>query len=218
MIFNIFNCRDNKIIENRCLIRLDMNIMLHLYKFNLRVSVDHHEHSMDCGHYTASIYCCGKKHWNGTKIIECSIGGKHNSSTACILLYKFIVYCIWSDSGGWKLIDSHGAGTFAPPIITGRGVGTETCEVDNMLICFLLMTSALVRMLTLAAQFYAIYIKMSIWWDMWFVYRCLTDGGGRSNMACHFWTLVVLYRMLATFTWYEINDVLDTVSAHIHPL
>ena len=34
--------------------------------------------------------------------------------------------------GGWELIDSHGAGTVVCPFITGRGIGTETCEMDNV--------------------------------------------------------------------------------------
>ena len=34
--------------------------------------------------------------------------------------------------GGWELIDSHGAGTVVCPFTTGRGIGTETCEMDNV--------------------------------------------------------------------------------------
>ena len=43
-----------------------------------------------------------------------------------------IVECLQSDRGGWKLIDSHGAGTVVCPFTTGRGVDTETCGMDNV--------------------------------------------------------------------------------------
>ena len=43
-----------------------------------------------------------------------------------------IVECLQPDRGGWELIDSHGAGTVVCPFITGRGIGTETCEMDNV--------------------------------------------------------------------------------------
>ena len=31
-----------------------------------------------------------------------------------------------------ELIDSHGAGTVVCPFTTGRGIGTEACETDNV--------------------------------------------------------------------------------------
>ena len=43
-----------------------------------------------------------------------------------------IVECLQPDRGGWELIDSHGAGTVVGPFTTGRGMGTETCEIDNV--------------------------------------------------------------------------------------
>ena len=42
-----------------------------------------------------------------------------------------IVECLQPDRG-WELIDSHGAGTVVCPFITGRGIGTETYEMDNV--------------------------------------------------------------------------------------
>ena len=44
-----------------------------------------------------------------------------------------IVECLQPDRGGWELIDSHGAGTVVCPFTTGRGIGTETCEMDNVI-------------------------------------------------------------------------------------
>ena len=43
-----------------------------------------------------------------------------------------IVECRQPDRGGWELIDSHGAGTVVCPFTTGRGIGTETCEMDSV--------------------------------------------------------------------------------------
>ena len=45
----------NKIIKNRSLIPLDLNIMLGPDVLNMRAMVDHYEHYMNCCHYTASI-------------------------------------------------------------------------------------------------------------------------------------------------------------------
>ena len=141
---------NNRITKNKSRIPLDLYIELGPYKFSLQASVDHHGHSMNSGHYTASINCCGKTfHCNDNKITECNITDTYNSSTAYILLYKLmvcyggnmsrrafvvagIVECLQPDRGGWELIDSHGAGTVVCPFITGRGIGTETCEMDNV--------------------------------------------------------------------------------------
>ena len=136
--------------KNKSRIPLDLYIELGPYKFSLQASVDHHGYSMNSGHYTASINCCGKTfHCNDNKITECNITDTYNSSTAYILLYKLmvcyggnmsrrafvvagIVECLQPDRGGWELIDSYGAGTVVCPFITGRGIGTETCEMDNV--------------------------------------------------------------------------------------
>ena len=40
--------------------------------------------------------------------------------------------CIWADNGGWELIDSHDTGTFVYLLNTGRGIGIETCGLDNV--------------------------------------------------------------------------------------
>ena len=64
---------------------LDLYIKLDLYKFSPQASVDHHGYSMNSGHYTASINCCGKTfHCNDNKITECKITDTYNSSTAYI--------------------------------------------------------------------------------------------------------------------------------------
>ena len=60
-------------------------------RYRLQASVDHHGYSINSGHYTASINCCGKTfHYNDNKITECIITGTYNLSTAYILLYKLM--------------------------------------------------------------------------------------------------------------------------------
>ena len=150
IIVNRITYSNNMITKNKSRIPLDLYIELGPYKFSLQASVDHHGYSMNSGHYTASINCCGKTiHCNDNTITECNITDTYNSSTAYILLYKLmvcyggnmsrrasvvagIVECLQPDRGGWELIDSHGAGTVVCPFITGRGIGTETCEMDNV--------------------------------------------------------------------------------------
>ena len=60
IIVNRFSDMNNKIMKNRNSIPLDLNFILGPYKFSLRSTVDHHGHSVNSGHYTASINCCGK--------------------------------------------------------------------------------------------------------------------------------------------------------------
>ena len=43
-----------------------------------------------------------------------------------------IVECPQPDRGGWEVIDSNGAGTVVSLFTTGRGIGTETGEMDNV--------------------------------------------------------------------------------------
>ena len=57
------------------------------------------------------------------------LGRQYVSKGVCV---AGIVECLQPDRGGWELIDSHGAGTVVCPFITGRGIGTETCEMDNV--------------------------------------------------------------------------------------
>ena len=81
---------------------MDLCIKLGPYKFSLQASVDHHGYSMNSGHYTASINCCGKTfHCNDNEITECNITDTYNSSTVC-------------------------------PFTTCREIGTETCGMNNV--------------------------------------------------------------------------------------
>ena len=43
-----------------------------------------------------------------------------------------IVKCLQPDHGEWELIDPHGAGTVVCPFTTATGIGTGTCEMDNV--------------------------------------------------------------------------------------
>ena len=55
----------------------------------------------------------------------------HNSSAAYILLYNLIMECIWSDLGWLESITMVLAYLYVP-LNTGRGIGTEACEVDSV--------------------------------------------------------------------------------------
>ena len=52
---NRFNNTNNKFNKNRNLIHVDLNITLGLYTFNVQATIDHHVHSVYCGHYTVSF-------------------------------------------------------------------------------------------------------------------------------------------------------------------
>ena len=90
LFVNRFRYLNNNIIKDRCPIPLDATVMLGPLKFNLQATIDHHGPSIDSGHYTASINCCKKTFYcNDYKITEFGITDK-NSSTAYIILYKWI--------------------------------------------------------------------------------------------------------------------------------
>ena len=92
IIVNRITYSNNRITKNKSRIPLDLYIKLGPYKFSLQASVDHHGYSMNSGHYTASINCCGKTfHCNDNEITECNITDTYNSSTAYILLYKLML-------------------------------------------------------------------------------------------------------------------------------
>ena len=94
IIVNRITYLNNRITKNKSRMPLDLYIKLGPYTFSLQASVDHHGYSINSGHYTASINCCGKTfHCNDNKITECNITNTYNSSTTYILLYKLIMDC-----------------------------------------------------------------------------------------------------------------------------
>ena len=108
-------------------------VMLGPLKFNLQATIDHHGPSIDSGHYTASINCCKKTFYcNDHKITEFGITDK-NSSTAYIVLYKWIDTWfldsnrrvgVWSLPWRWHILSI--------PLTTGRGTSAETCGLDDV--------------------------------------------------------------------------------------
>ena len=58
---NRFSHMDNMMIKIRSLIPLDPNIVLAPYQLYLQSTSNQHGLFMNCGHYTDSINCCGKK-------------------------------------------------------------------------------------------------------------------------------------------------------------
>ena len=85
---------------------MDTTVRLGPLKFSLQATIDHHGPSIDSGHYTASINCCKKTFCcNDHKITEFGITDK-NSSTAYIVLYKWIYT--------WFLDSNRRVGMIAP--------------------------------------------------------------------------------------------------------
>ena len=63
-------------------------------QISVQSSVNHHGYSINSGHYTPAINCCGKTfNCNDKKNTECNITDTYHSSTAYILLYKLIMEC-----------------------------------------------------------------------------------------------------------------------------
>ena len=71
---------------------LPETVVLGLHKFNLQATIDHHHGpSMYSGHYTVSINCCKRTlYCNDSKITEFKTIDTKNSSTAYVVVYKFI--------------------------------------------------------------------------------------------------------------------------------
>ena len=73
-------CLNNTITKNKSIIPLDLNITLGPYKFSLLATVDQHGNSLNSGHYTASVNCCGQTFYcNDNRITECDIINTRNS-------------------------------------------------------------------------------------------------------------------------------------------
>ena len=91
VIVKRFTYINNIIHKDRCSIPMDMTVMLGPHKFSLRATIDHHGPTMHSGHYTASVNCCKKTFYcNDIKITEFDMIETKNSSTAYVLLYRFI--------------------------------------------------------------------------------------------------------------------------------
>ena len=133
LFVNRFRYLNNNITKDKCPIPLDTTVMLGPLKFNLQAAIDHHGPSIDSGHYTASINCCKKTFYcNDHKITEFGITDK-NSSTAYIVLYKWIDIWfldsnrrvgVWSLPWRWHILSI--------PLTTGRGTSAETCGLDDV--------------------------------------------------------------------------------------
>ena len=122
----------NNITKDRCPIPMDTTVRLGPLKFSLQATKDHGP-SIDSGHYTASINCCKKTFYcNDHKITEFGTTDK-NSSTAYIVLYKWIDTWffdsnrrvgVWSLPWRWHILSI--------PLTTGRGTSAETCGLDDV--------------------------------------------------------------------------------------
>ena len=141
---------NNRITKNKGRMALDLYIKLGPNKFSLQASVEHYGYSMNSGHYTASINCCGKKFTvTIIKLLNViaripiihllpiysaqahgMLGRQYVSKNVCRCWHCRVSTA--RDRGGWEVIDSHGAGTVVCPFTTCRGIGTETCQMDNV--------------------------------------------------------------------------------------
>ena len=83
--------------------------------------------------------------------------------------------------------------------------------------CFLLMTSILVRIHAWTTQFYIICTYMSKWWGMLFVYICLTHGGRNglrwSALSGHWLSCTECWLYLLSMEWLMCGT--HAVSTHI---
>ena len=68
------------------------------YRFNLHTTLGHHGHSINCGHYTASINCCEKI----IPTIQEFLNAISMIPISHLLLYN--VECLWRDHRGWELM------------------------------------------------------------------------------------------------------------------
>ena len=133
LFVNRFRHINNNITKDRCPIPIDTTVRLGPLKFSPQATIDHHGPSIDSGHYTASINCCKKTlYCNDHTITEFGITDK-NSSTAYIVLYKWIDTWfldsnrrvgVWSLPWRWHILSI--------PLTTGRGTSAEACGLDDV--------------------------------------------------------------------------------------
>ena len=133
LFVNRFRYINYNITKDRHPIPMDTTVRLGPLKFSLQATIDHHGPSIDSGHYIASINCCKKIFYcNDHKITEFGITDK-NSSTAYIVLYKWIDTWfldsnrrvgVWSLPWRWHILSI--------PLTTGRGTSAETCGLDDV--------------------------------------------------------------------------------------
>ena len=103
-------------------------------KFSLRATIDHQGPSIHSGHYSAPISCC-KKHSIATitQLRSLELVTAKNSSTAYVVLYELTDTWfldsnrrlgVWSLPWRWHILSI--------PLTTGRGIGVETCGLDDV--------------------------------------------------------------------------------------
>ena len=135
---NRFRYIINNITKDRCPIPMDTTVRLGPLKFSLQATVNHHEPSIDSGHYTASINCC-KKHSIATITKSRSLELLIKTPLLHIFYYiNGLTHDIWTRTGGWEFDHSHGAGTSSPS--HWQQVEEQAPKPVGWTMCFLLMT------------------------------------------------------------------------------
>ena len=61
--FSRFSHIDNQFIKDRCLVLLNLNIILRSYKSSIQAIISHHGFFMCCGHYTIFVNYCITLYW-----------------------------------------------------------------------------------------------------------------------------------------------------------
>ena len=152
LFVNRFRYLNNNITKDRCPIPLDTTVRLGPLKFNLQASIDHHEPSIDSGHYTASINCC-KKHSIATITELRSLELPIKTHLLHILCYiNGFTHDFWTRTGGWEFDRSHGARTSYPS--HWQQVEEQAPKPVGWTMCFLLMTLVPVQKLCVNIYMY----------------------------------------------------------------
>ena len=152
LFVNRFRYLNNNITKNRCPIPLDTTVRLGPLKFKLQASIDHHEPSIDSGHYTASINCC-KKHSIATITKLRSLELPIKTHLLHILYYiNGFTHDFWTRTGGWEFDCSHGARTSYPS--HWQQVEEQAPKPVGWTTCFLLMTLVPVQKLCVNIYMY----------------------------------------------------------------
>ena len=154
-----------------------------------------------------------EKYPNINRIMECDVDDARYTTTTYTLLFNFIE-CIWPDHGGWEIINSHAAGTSVLSN-TGRGISTETCQVD---IVFLPGDAGLGSdNYTNWAIIHNVYLDVRLMGDLICILMSLWRGNGMPYGGLTFPDSVCHVPDVRNIYLYETIHGCGSVSTIIHP-
>ena len=146
--------------------------------------------------------------WRKYKLGECQFLHKgRNMNKMLLVVFAFIAdaYLPRNYKVSWR---RKNVICNSSPVKTGLQPSVNEFKLKSNLyhlpMCFIPITSGLVLILTWIVHWYIIYIQTSDWWDVQLAFICIEMikwwGNVWPMVACPFWALVVLYRMLSIFT------------------